>query len=85
MRMNPQKGAEFATKLVKEGDEPLADVNQVCGGAGGDGGGWMVVVPLGVVQKCCSPEHWPRQPVGVGASSLFHLQNSQTKNVLFDK
>ena len=30
MRMNPQKGAEFATKLVKEGDEPLADVNQVC-------------------------------------------------------
>ena len=29
MRMNPQKGAEFATKLVKEGDEPLADVNQV--------------------------------------------------------
>ena len=29
MRMNPQKGTEFASKLVKEGEEPLADVNQV--------------------------------------------------------
>ena len=30
MRMNPQKGTEFASKLIKEGEEPLADVNQVC-------------------------------------------------------
>ena len=42
MRMNPQKGAEFATKLVKEGDEPLADVNQIVD----------VFMELNMVQQC---------------------------------
>ena len=29
MRVNPQQGSEFAAKLVKEGEEPLAETNQV--------------------------------------------------------